>query len=248
MAGETYNILNNIFSGQTPLKRTNPKAGESEYYYVVPGQKDWTSLNELKTVDVPSASTPNPYLQPQTTSFEQPTQVTQDNLYNDYPTLRDDKRDFFKSTVESVVKAIPPTFESNNILTQSLGAARDLGENYINMVNANLKSSADMTSQGTTSDNYYHCLGNYNAASRGDYGDKTAEIIGNARENFDYLKNIVKNGKMIANLDDQNDRTVNLDSRNMAQSGQYNSAWEACEKYRPKQYDPNERLYYYRKY
>ena len=53
---------------------------------------------------------------------------------------------------------------------------------------------------------------------------------------------------MIANLDDQNDRTVNLDSRNMAQSGQYNSAWEACEKYRPKQYDPNERLYYYRKY
>ena len=79
MAGETYNILNNIFSGQTPLKRTNPKAGESEYYYVVPGQKDWTSLNELKTVDVPSASTPNPYLQQQTTNFGQPTQVPQDN-------------------------------------------------------------------------------------------------------------------------------------------------------------------------
>ena len=210
-------------------------------------------MNDVKTVDVPSADTPNPYLQPQNTTFGQPTQFAQNNMqandmYNDYPNLRDDKRDFFKSAIESVVKAIPSTFESNNPLTQSLGAARDLGENYINMVNANLKSSKDMTSKGTTSDNYYHCLGNYNAASRGDYGAKTAEIIGNARENFDYLKNIVKNGKMIANLDDQNDRTVNLDSRNMAQSGQYNSAWEACEKYRPKQYDPNERLYYYRKY
>ena len=80
MAGETYNILNNIFSGQTPLKRTNPKAGESEYYYVVPGQKDWSSLNELKTVDVPSASTPNPYLQPQETMMNGITQAT--NAFN----------------------------------------------------------------------------------------------------------------------------------------------------------------------
>lgn len=80
MAGETYDILNNIFSGYTPLKRTNPKAGESEYYYVVPGQKDWTSLNDVKTVDVPSASTPNPYLQPQYTTFDQPTQFAQNNV------------------------------------------------------------------------------------------------------------------------------------------------------------------------
>ena len=80
MAGETYDILNNIFSGYTPLKRTNPKAGESEYYYVVPGQKDWTSLNDVKTVDVPSASTPNPYLQPQNTVFGQPTQFAQNNM------------------------------------------------------------------------------------------------------------------------------------------------------------------------
>lgn len=80
MAGETYDILNNIFSGQTPLRRKNPQMGESEYYYVVPGQNDWTSLTDVKTVDVPSADTPNPYLQPQTTSFGQPAQVTQNNL------------------------------------------------------------------------------------------------------------------------------------------------------------------------
>lgn len=80
MSGETYDILNSIFSGQKPLRRTNPKVGESEYYYVVPGQNDWTSLNDVETVDVPSADTPNPYLQPQNTVFGQPTQFAQNNM------------------------------------------------------------------------------------------------------------------------------------------------------------------------
>ncbi len=79
MTRETYDILNNIFNGQTPLKRTNPKAGESEYYYFVPGQDDWTSLSEVKTVDVPSADTANPYLQSQTNSFGKPSQLAQNN-------------------------------------------------------------------------------------------------------------------------------------------------------------------------
>ncbi len=28
MSGETFDILNSIFSGQKPLRRTNPKVGE----------------------------------------------------------------------------------------------------------------------------------------------------------------------------------------------------------------------------
>ncbi|MBR1605734.1 MAG: hypothetical protein IJ660_06490 [Alphaproteobacteria bacterium] len=80
MSGETFDILNSIFSGQKPLRRTNPKVGESEYYYVVPGQNDWTSLNDIETVDVPSADTPNPYLQSQNTVFGQPTQFAQNNM------------------------------------------------------------------------------------------------------------------------------------------------------------------------
>ena len=43
MSGETFDILNSIFRGQKPLRRTNPKVGESEYYYVVPGQNDCKS-------------------------------------------------------------------------------------------------------------------------------------------------------------------------------------------------------------
>lgn len=80
MSRETYEILNNIFNGQTPLKRANPKAGESGYYYIVPGQENWTSLSKVKTVDVPSASTPNPYLQPQNTVFGQSMQLAQNNV------------------------------------------------------------------------------------------------------------------------------------------------------------------------
>ena len=74
MSRETYDILNNIFSGQIPLRRNNPKVGESEYYYFAPGQEDWTSINDVKTVDVPSVDTQNPYLQTQTIGFGQPVQ------------------------------------------------------------------------------------------------------------------------------------------------------------------------------
>lgn len=255
MYGDTRKYMTGIFSGQTPIRRTNPKMGESEYYYFKPNQNGWSSLSEVETVDVPTKDTPNPFLQPQTNTFGQPMQLAQnsistDEIYNDYPTLRDDKRDFFKSTVESIVKTIPSSFESNNPLTQSLGAARDLGENYINMVNANLKSSEDMETKGTTTDNYYHCLGNYNAASRGYYGTRTAEVIGDVREIADWGMNKLFKNKSFSqsNADFKNDRNVNLDSRNMAKSGRYNSAWEACEKYRPSHYNPDERLYYYRKY
>ena len=37
---------------------------------------------------------------------------------------------------------------------------------------------------------------------------------------------------------------VNADGRRMAQSGQYRSAYEACDKYRPAGYDPLDRFRY----
>ena len=36
MANETYNILQGIFNGKTPIQRSEPMSGQSEYYYVKP--------------------------------------------------------------------------------------------------------------------------------------------------------------------------------------------------------------------
>lgn len=166
-----------------------------------------------------------------------------------YPILRNDKKNFFNSTIENIVQVIPKNILSNNKFSQSLGAMRDLGENYINMVNANLKSSDEMKSAGTTIDNYYHCIGNYDATKRGAFGRNMARMIGNVREDFDYLNNkLIKNKtEKDAYSDKINDLIINNNARYMAGNGLYNSAQEACEKYRPTQYDYNERLKYYKK-
>ena len=111
MSGETFDILNSIFSGQKPLRRTNPKVGESEYYYVVPGQNDWTSLNDVETVDVPSADTPNPYLQPQNTTFSQPTQFAQNNMQaND-----GNPKDFWNGVMNSSEQDSSPISNSQGV-------------------------------------------------------------------------------------------------------------------------------------
>ena len=48
-----YDDVMNIFNGQTPIKRQNPRPGESEYYRVNPGQNLNTStFTSLQTTDI----------------------------------------------------------------------------------------------------------------------------------------------------------------------------------------------------
>ncbi len=62
MANETYNILQGIFNGQTPIQRSEPMSGQSEYYYMKPNQNSYTPLSQMQKIDVPTKDTPNPYL------------------------------------------------------------------------------------------------------------------------------------------------------------------------------------------
>ena len=59
------------------------------------------------------------------------------------------------------------------------------------------------------------------------------------------LQDLVKKSVKAECID--NDMKVNADGRQMAQSGQYRSAYEACDKYRPAGYDPLDRFRYYKK-
>ncbi len=95
MANETYNILQGIFNGQTPIQRSEPMSEQSEYYYMKPNQNYYTPLSQMQTVDVPSATTPNPYL-----TEEKNAQYSQ-NTFGDYfaenitdKTMTDNKEKF----------------------------------------------------------------------------------------------------------------------------------------------------------
>ncbi|MBR1649114.1 MAG: hypothetical protein IJ689_05905 [Alphaproteobacteria bacterium] len=163
-----------------------------------------------------------------------------------FPRVRDDKRNLFNSTVESFLNFTKAPQNNDSFLNQTTGALQDLGKSYIDMVNANLKSSDSMKEKGTTIDNYYHCIGNYDAAKRGKWGRATAETVGFGREFGELLSSLIKSRKIYESYKDFfNDMKVNSEGRRMADSNLYKSALEACEKYRPEGYSDFEKLKYY---
>ena len=111
-----------------------------------------------------------------------------------------------------------------NSLQQFVGALGDMVSNYIDM-------KRDNTIGG---DDYFHCKANYEATQRGPIGEKVAEKLGNAKENFDFWDNQLRKGLSLtaAYQDKIHDKTINQIGRQQAKSGLYKSSKEACYPYR----------------
>ncbi|MBQ8751046.1 MAG: hypothetical protein IJZ30_05375 [Alphaproteobacteria bacterium] len=109
-------------------------------------------------------------------------------------------------------------------LKEAAQAVRDLNRNYWDM-------RRDNTVGG---DDYFHCKANYEATSRGHIGEKVAERLGNAKENFDYYYNQAWKGlsKQEAHKDRIHDRTVNKTGRQREKSGLYKNSKEGCKSFR----------------
>ena len=52
-------ITRELMFGKLPVRRTNPKPGQSEYYYLDP--RGASTFSDMKQIDVPSENSPNPY-------------------------------------------------------------------------------------------------------------------------------------------------------------------------------------------
>ncbi len=62
----TREIIDNMYNGTTAIKRQNPKAGETPYYYLNPNRKNFYSTPAPEDIaNVNSPDDPNPFLQPQ---------------------------------------------------------------------------------------------------------------------------------------------------------------------------------------
>lgn len=57
---QTREMLENIFNGTSPVKRSNPKPGESAYYYLKP-DANASTVNQMQKIDIPNQ--PNPQSQ-----------------------------------------------------------------------------------------------------------------------------------------------------------------------------------------
>lgn len=74
-------------------------------------------------------------------------------------------------------------------------------------------------------DKYFHCKANYEAASRGWFGNVIANVLSDVKE--------LKDTYITGYTDSDEDQAANHYGRNAAKSKQYNSSKEACAIYRP---------------
>ena len=72
-----------LMFGKRPLRRTNPKPGQSEYYYVDP--RSANRFADMKQIDVPSADTPNPYAREIQQYLHDNDEFNYKQLYGDTP-------------------------------------------------------------------------------------------------------------------------------------------------------------------
>ena len=129
------------------------------------------------------------------------------------------------NTSSAANKSLNTIKQKQSPIQQIVGAIGDMSSNYFNM-------KKDNTING---DDYFHCKANYEAASRGYIGAKTAELLGDAKENYwDYWDNQFRKGltRSQADLDKRHDKRVNKIGRQRAQSGLYSNSRDACNSYR----------------
>ena len=109
---------------------------------------------------------------------------TKDNLSKiPNKNLFDGIEQFQKENNLKVDRIMKPKGETENRIKQIKGAVLDLKKNYYDMKKDNTKNGAD---------DYFHCKANFEATKRGELGERTAEYLGNIKEEFDYFKNRVK--------------------------------------------------------
>ncbi len=166
----------------------------------------------------------------------------QKGIRNKEPVLRDGKTNLLGKGCENYLQAVPENKLGKSPQDQIAGTIRDYCKNYIDMRNANLRSSEQEKALEQTADNYYHCKANFDAAKRGNWGYMASNIIGNAREALDYFSNrFIKNKSMPEAINDYwNDINVNENSRNNGLKNRNILSEEACWPYKPDKLDEEE--------
>ena len=121
--------------------------------------------------------------------------------------------------------------KQQNPVKQVVGAVSDMARNYFDMKRDNTIGA----------DDYFHCKANYEAASQGPWGELTAQILGDTKEGFDYLKNRLykKISYPDALSDYWHDKDVNMQGRQLSHNPLYSNSRDACNYQRVK--DINEK-------
>lgn len=77
------NFTRELMYGKRPIRRTDPKPGQSEWYYLDPRGAD--TFSDMKQIDVPSENSPNPYANEIQNDLYKNDEYNYKQLYGDTP-------------------------------------------------------------------------------------------------------------------------------------------------------------------
>lgn len=163
---DLHNDILNVFNGQTPIKRQNRLEGQTEYYFINPGQGN-VPFSELKTTDIPDG---------------QP-------LFNTGQGLNQNQQ---VRTDNNLLTGIP-IFSNLYNAGQKIGefvADVQIAKNYKDQMDATGQQLVQTfgKGQGADIDNYYHPLLQCELSHISPQSQKNGIALGYAKEGWDYVK------------------------------------------------------------
>ena len=162
--GQIFDDVMNIFNGQTPIKRQNPRPGESAYYRVNPGQNLNTStFTSLQTTDIQDN-------QPLFNTGQGLNQGQTGNGAPRYWETATDGEQAYNNVVKQEGNFTPPNQNIFSYTQSAIQGGMSLAGNFSEM------------SKMQVTDKYKHAYMNCAAAQYGQGGADIATLASNLRE------------------------------------------------------------------
>ena len=176
------NFTRQIIFGQRPVRRSDPKPGESEWYYFDP--RGASTFDEMKTIDVPSENSPNPlkdeiqndlyandeYNYKQLFGDTPPPMQMRSSVQSRYWESAADGKQVYDNVVKQEGNFMPTNQNLFDYTTSVIGGGADMVGNFFGL-----------RKKGVT-DKYKHAYINCRAAQYGQGGADIATLASNLRE------------------------------------------------------------------
>lgn len=188
-------ITRELMYGKRPVRRTDPKPGQSEWYYLDP--RSASTFSDMKEIDVPSENSPNPYdneiqnylYKNDEYNYKQlygntpppPVQTQSNNVTNNYLVPKEVYTDpNWGQQTAAKLDEYMQNYNSYPGVTYTGVAApfHDMWRNYKTMTDEQ---------KWTGGDNFFHCKANYEAAKRGPWGELVGKATSVGREMWGQL-------------------------------------------------------------
>ena len=175
-----------LMFGKRPVRRTDPKSGQSEWYYLDP--RGASTFSDMKQIDVPSENSPNPYANEIQNYLYKNDEYNYKQLYGNTPPP--------VQTQNNNVPQLRMPEGSEQQITMPSNNLQKYNNNFANFI-SNTYDTVNNTYNSVKQDYF----GQRNSQNRYKQGCMPSNIAYNTISNYQILPNpkLVENGNIVSN-------------------------------------------------